>query len=69
MSHTSATSTSPNEQAKPLSTSRPEVGRLSGNFNAPTHVEVKRHKDTKRPRSLGKMIKGWVKSPSPPTIA
>ena len=65
----SATSTSPQDQANLHSSSRPEVGSVSGNFNAPTHVEVKRHQDTKRSRSFSKMIKGWVKKSSPPTIA
>ena len=30
----------------------PEIRRLSGNFNAPTHVEVERHDEHNRKRSL-----------------
>lgn len=42
-----------------------EIRRLSGNFNAPTHVELERHKDYRR-RSKGvdkikNAVRGWVK--------
>lgn len=65
-----STSTSPQERAKSHSHNPPEIRRLSGNFNAPTHVEVKRHNETKSPRGFRETIRGWVKrSPPPPTIA
>ena len=45
----------------------PEVRRISGNFNAPTHVEIERHNDTaKSTRSkikrLENTVKGWVRA-------
>jgi hypothetical protein len=36
--------------------SQREIRRLSGNFNAPTHIEVERHRDYKRSsRGMGKL--------------
>lgn len=60
---------SPEQSANLYSQARPEVRRLSGNFNAPTHVEVERHKESKGLRNLKGMVKGWVKRSPPPTIA
>lgn len=41
---------------------QPDIRRLSGNFNAPTQVEVNRHNETKR--SFRGKIKQWMgKSP------
>jgi hypothetical protein len=54
----------PNSQTSP----RPEVRRVSGNFNAPTYVEVERHKDTNSPRGFRGRIRSLVKR-SPPTVA
>ena len=43
-----------------------EIRRLSGNFNAPTPIELERHKDhSRRARGMGKLrsaVKGWVKA-------
>ncbi|XPS73655.1 hypothetical protein M3J09_005796 [Ascochyta lentis] len=66
-----STTTPTSPRASPhYSNSRPEVRRLSGNFNAPTYVEVERHNDTKSRRSSFKGIfKGWVKRSPPPTVA
>lgn len=50
----------------PMQASPPEIRRLSGNFNAPTHVELERHKDYRR-RSKGmdkikNAVRGWVRA-------
>ncbi|RMZ71636.1 hypothetical protein GMOD_00006774 [Pyrenophora seminiperda CCB06] len=43
-----------------------EIRRISGNFNAPTHVELERHKDHKKGargiRKLKKAIRGLVRA-------
>ncbi|KAH7380157.1 hypothetical protein BKA66DRAFT_442472 [Pyrenochaeta sp. MPI-SDFR-AT-0127] len=48
------------------SNSHSETRRLSGNFNAPTHVELERCKDQKRGlRGMDKVkstVRGWVKA-------
>lgn len=61
--------TSPWEQATSHSNNLPEVRRLSGNFNAPTHVEGKRHNDLKSPRGFRGAVKGWVKRSPSSTVA
>ena len=63
------TSNSPRERVNSHLNYRPEVKRLSGNFNAPTHVELERHNETKSPRGFRGTIKGWMKKSPPPTIA
>jgi hypothetical protein len=46
----------------PHHNSQGEVRRLSGNFNAPTHIELERYRDHKRSsRSIGK-LKNTVRS-------
>ncbi|KZM28394.1 uncharacterized protein EKO05_0004880 [Ascochyta rabiei] len=56
-------------QANSHSSSRPEVRRLSGNFNAPTYVELERHNNTRRRRSsFREIVKGWAKKSPPPTV-
>ncbi|OAL49550.1 hypothetical protein IQ07DRAFT_680764 [Pyrenochaeta sp. DS3sAY3a] len=50
----------------PMQASQPEIRRLSGNFNAPTCVELERHKDYRR-RSKGmdkikNAVRGWVRA-------
>ena len=46
--------------------SQGDIGRLSGTFNAPTHVEVERHEDHKRSsRGVGRFknaVRGLVKA-------
>lgn len=49
--------------------SRPEVKRLSGNFNAPTQVEVDHHNEIKSPRGFRGTIKGWMRKSPPPLAA
>jgi hypothetical protein len=49
------------------SSSPPEIRRISGNFNAPTHVEIERHNDTaksarSRIKRLENTVKGWVRA-------
>lgn len=66
----STKSTSPPwERANAHSTARPEVRHLSGNFNAPTTIELERHNKTKKSRSFRGTIKAWVKKSPPSTIA
>lgn len=60
---------SPSEQTDSRSNSQPKIRRLSGNFNAPTHVEVERHNDVKGSRSIRGTIKSWMKKSPPPTVA
>jgi hypothetical protein len=47
--------------------SSPGVRRISGNFNAPTHVEIERHNDAAKSarskiRRLENTVKGWVRA-------
>ena len=65
--HSTATSNSLRERPSSQSYSQPEVRRLSGNFNAPTQVEVDRHNETKR--SLRGKIKDWLGRSPPETVA
>lgn len=60
------TSHSPWERQMSRSYHQPEVRHLSGNFNAPTQVEVNHHNDTRSLRGFRGTIKGWIRKSSPP---
>jgi len=60
---------SPEHRSTPPSahhTSQGEIRRISGNFNAPTHIELERHNDHKKgARAMGKLksaIRGLVRA-------
>ena len=62
------TSYSPWERRILRSHNQPEVRHLSGNFNAPTQVEVDHHDEAKSLRGFRGTIKGWMRKSSSSTV-